>query len=105
MLELFEGFAKLLFNMIFMPLLDSGIYRQGFCAGMLIALAIGWSSRALLAARGKITVFFADVQPSLKSSPSPYKRMNGCLFGLLTFLLFIVTTLTFLWAFTYFLSR
>lgn len=83
-LDLINYFVDVILDLVCMPLLSNPGYRQGFITASIVTLIIGWLSRLFLAARGKITVFFAEVPPSLKSSPSPYKRMNGCLVGAAT---------------------
>ncbi len=105
MIELLEDFAKFFFELVCIPFLTEPVYLKGVLVGMAIALVIGTTARIFLYARGKILVFFATVPPSLKPSPSPNERMNGCLFGVIILFLLAVITLTSMWMVAYALSR
>lgn len=105
MLDLFEDFAKFFFELVCIPFLNDPAYSKGIFVGMMIALVMGTTARIYLYARGKILVFFAAVPPSLKPSPSPNERMNGCMFGVIILFLLAVITLTSMWMVAYALSR
>ncbi len=105
MVELLEDFAKFFFELVCIPFLTEPAYLKGVFVGMTIALVIGTTARIFLYARGKIQVFYATVQPSLKPSPSPNERMKGCLFGVTILFLLAVITITSMWMVAYALSR
>jgi len=105
MVELLEDIAKIFFDLVCIPFLTEPAYLKGFLVGMTVALVLGTTARIFLYARGKVQVFFATVPPSLKPSPSPNERMNGCMFGLFILFLLAVITLTSMWIVAYGLSR
>jgi|CXWK01.1.fsa_nt_gi hypothetical protein len=105
MLEFLEDFAKIFFDLVCIPFLTEPVYLKGVLVGLVIAFVMGTTARIFLYARGKVQVFFAAVPPSLKPSPSPKERMNGCMFGVIILFLLAVITLTSMWMVAYALSR
>lgn len=84
MQELGDLLATILKHIFLEPLTSDAGFRNGFGLALFITFAVGYASRAFLAARGKVTAFFAIQQPSLKPTDSGFQRMNGCLGGVAT---------------------
>jgi hypothetical protein len=81
MWDLLDRIFDQIFDLTCFPLISDPMYRRGFFVALTLALVVGWLSRIILYARGKIRGFFKEMPPSLKSSPSGFNSMVGCIKG------------------------
>ncbi len=89
MVELLEKIGNIFIDLVCVPFLGDAMFRKGFLVALAVALMLGQGARMFLYVRRQYLAFFAIVQPSLKPSPSPFQRMNGCALGVIVLIILI----------------